>query len=52
VAGQLGRIGSEPELPAETKAAPAVPVRRFIKPDHLTCLICGKKQKVFKRTWR
>ena len=49
VAGQLGRIGPAPEQPAEAKPAPAVPVRRSVQPDHLVCLVCGKKQKVLKR---
>ncbi len=26
-----------------------MPVRRSIQPDHLVCLVCGKKQKVLKR---
>ena len=47
VAGQLGRIGSELEQPAE--AVPAVPVRHSIRPGHLVCLVCGKLQKVLKR---
>ena len=47
VAGQLGRIGSELEQPAE--AVPAVPVRHSIRPGHLVCLVCGKPQKVLKR---
>lgn len=49
VAGQLRRIGSEPEQPTETRPEPAVPVRRSIKPDHFVCLVCGNKQKVLKR---
>jgi predicted transcriptional regulator len=28
---------------------PAVSVRRSVRPDHLVCLICGKKQKLIKR---
>ena len=28
---------------------PAVPVRRSVQPDHLVCLVCGKKQKLLKR---
>ena len=49
VAGQLGRIGSEPEQPAEKTVEPAVPVRRSVQPDYLVCLMCGKKQKILKR---
>ena len=43
----LGR----PEVAAEQKQerTPAVSVRSSIKPDHLVCLECGKKQKTLKR---
>jgi predicted transcriptional regulator len=49
VAGQLSRVGAEPDQPVEEKSEPAVSVRRSIRPDHLVCLICGRKQKVLKR---
>jgi predicted transcriptional regulator len=49
VAGQLGKIGAEPEQPAEEKPAPAVSVRRSVRPDHLVCLVCGKPKKTLKR---
>jgi predicted transcriptional regulator len=49
VAGQLGKIGAAPEQPAEEKPAPAVSVRRSIRPDHLVCLVCGKPKKTLKR---
>ena len=49
VAGELNKIGTEVEPPTEEKPEPAVPVRRSIRPDHLVCLICGKKQKLLKR---
>ena len=49
VAGQLSRVGAEPEQPAEEKPGPAVSVRRSIRPDHLVCLVCGKLQKMLKR---
>ena len=49
VAGQLGKIGAEPEQPAEEKPAPAVSVRRSVRPDHLLCLVCGKPHKMLKR---
>ena len=49
VAGQLSKVGAEPDQPAEEKPEPAVSVRRSIRPDHLVCLICGKPQKVLKR---
>ena len=43
----LGR----PEATAEQKQerTPSVSVRSSIKPDHLVCLECGKKQKTLKR---
>jgi predicted transcriptional regulator len=28
---------------------PAVSVHRSVRPDHLVCLVCGKKQKLLKR---
>jgi predicted transcriptional regulator len=40
----LGR--EEPEL---AKPEPAVPVRRSIRDQHLTCLVCGKQQKTLRR---
>ena len=49
VAGQLSRVGAEPEQPAEEKPEPAVSLRRSIRPDHLVCLVCGKLQKMLKR---
>ena len=42
----LGR-GAEPTVLETTQ--PAVSVRRSVRPDHLVCLICGKKQKLLKR---
>ena len=49
VAGQLSRIGTEPEPVEVEKPEPAVPIRRSIQRDHLLCLVCGKPQKVLKR---
>jgi predicted transcriptional regulator len=43
----LGTLGREEPEPA--KPAPAVPVRRSIQDDHLTCLVCGKQQKTLRR---
>jgi predicted transcriptional regulator len=48
VAGQLSKIGAEPEQPAE-EVQPAVSVRRSVRPDHLVCLVCGQRQKMLKR---
>jgi predicted transcriptional regulator len=49
VAGQLSKVGAEPEQPAEERPAPAVSVRRSVRPGHLVCLMCGKPQKMLKR---
>ena len=49
VAGQLRKVGAEPDRPAEDKPEPAVSVRRSIRPDRLVCLVCGKPQKTLKR---
>jgi predicted transcriptional regulator len=40
----LGRAQAGPARPE-----PAVPVRRSIQDEHLTCLVCGKQQKVLRR---
>ena len=42
-----GISGSRPA--AEEKPQPAVSVRSSIKPDYITCLECGQKQKMLKR---
>src|SRR5919198_138235 len=34
---------------AEEKPQPAVSVRSSVKPDYITCLECGQKQKMLKR---
>ncbi len=49
VGKQLDQVGNEVEPPVEEQPKPAVPVRRSIKPDRLTCLACGKEQKLLKR---
>jgi predicted transcriptional regulator len=49
VAGELRTLGTEPQPAVRSKPEPAVPVRRSVRPDHLVCLICGKKQKLLKR---
>lgn len=36
-------------VPEASRAAPAVPVRKSITPDHLVCLVCGKHQRTLKR---
>lgn len=47
VAARLGKLGQEEEVPA--KPEPAVPVRRSISKDHITCLLCGRRHKLLKR---
>ena len=49
VAGEMAKIGTAVEPPAEKKPEPAVSVRRSIQPDHLICLVCGQPQKMLKR---
>lgn len=42
----LSGLGApEPEAQRE----PAVPVRKSVRPDHVTCLECGRKMKMLKR---
>ena len=47
VGRELEQLGIEKTEPA--KPEPAVPVRRSIRDDHLTCLVCGKQQKILRR---
>ena len=49
VVGGLRTLGREPQAAVPSKPEPAVPVRRSVRPDHLVCLLCGKKQKLLKR---
>jgi predicted transcriptional regulator len=49
VATELGSLGTESTPTAMERPKPAVSVRRSVRPDHLVCLICGKKQKLLKR---
>lgn len=48
VAAELRAVGREPE-PTPVKTEPAVPIRRSIQRDRLTCLVCGKRQKMLRR---
>jgi predicted transcriptional regulator len=48
VAAELRAVGREPES-TSAKVEPAVPIRRSIQRDRLTCLICGKRQKMLRR---
>ena len=47
----LGGLGNEQEqAPAEApRREPAVPIRRSVRPDRITCLECGAKMKMLKR---
>jgi predicted transcriptional regulator len=49
--GSVGRaldaLGRQPAEPARPE--PAVPVRRSIQEEHLTCLVCGKQHKTLRR---
>jgi predicted transcriptional regulator len=47
VAGQFEQLGREKSEPP--KPEPAVPVRRSARDAHLTCLVCGKQQKILRR---
>jgi predicted transcriptional regulator len=49
VAGGLRTLGRGPQTAMLNRPEPAVSVRRSVRPDHLVCLICGKKQKLIKR---
>jgi predicted transcriptional regulator len=44
----LASVGGAGEAPEEKKV-PAVSVRASVKPDFITCLLCGRKQKTMKR---
>lgn len=51
VYGSLSALGQSRaiETSAPAKREPIVSVRSSVKPDSVTCLICGKKQKTLKR---
>jgi predicted transcriptional regulator len=50
VGSRLATLGTEQaETAVATKPEPAVPVRRSVGKDQITCLMCGKKQKLLKR---
>lgn len=46
---ELASLVTEAQPSELKKPQPAVPVRRSVRPDHLVCLVCGKKQKLLKR---
>ena len=45
----LASLGQPQQEPEREARAPAVSARASVKPDHLVCLECGKKQKTLKR---
>ena len=47
----LGGLGNEQEQapPESSRREPAVPIRRSVRPDRITCLECGAKMKMLKR---
>jgi predicted transcriptional regulator len=49
VGAELASLGAASEPSPLEKPKPAVSVRRSVRPDHLVCLICGKKQKLLRR---
>jgi MucR family transcriptional regulator, transcriptional regulator of exopolysaccharide biosynthesis len=49
VAENLGALAIEPPEAAPAKPEPAVPIRRSVSRDQITCLVCGGKHKVLKR---
>lgn len=44
----LSGLSTEPAVEAAAKE-PAVPIRASVRPDHVTCLECGKKMTMLKR---
>ena len=49
VGAELASLVTGVEPTVLEKPEPAVSVRRSVRPDHLVCLICGRKQKLLKR---
>ena len=45
----LSSLGNAAEPQAPAPAQPAVPVRASVRPDHVTCHECGKRQKTLRR---
>ena len=46
---ELASLGTDAEPTVAEKPEPVVPVRRSVRPDHLVCLSCGRKQRLLKR---
>ena len=49
VYGALAGLNAPQQAEGEPEKTPAVSVRSSIKPDHLVCLECGRKQKTLRR---
>ena len=49
VGERLKALGSESRVTPRAKPEPAVSARRSVTKNHLTCLLCGKEQKMLKR---
>jgi predicted transcriptional regulator len=49
IAGRLIALGNEQEEAEAAKPEPIVPIRRSLSRDYITCLLCGRKQKLLKR---
>jgi predicted transcriptional regulator len=49
VGAELAALGVKAEPTEQEKLEPAVSVRRSVRPDHLVCLVCGKKRKLLRR---
>lgn len=49
VHGALAGLGHTPEAPAAFVAEPAVPVKKSVKPEAISCLECGKSFKSIRR---
>lgn len=49
VHGALAALGGPAPVAVEDKAEPAVSIRSSVKPDHIVCLLDGKKMKMLKR---
>lgn len=49
VGKELAGLGQAPAELEKEKPKPVVPIKRSIQPDAITCLICGKPQKMLKR---
>jgi predicted transcriptional regulator len=45
----LADLGQAPAEPEQEKPTPALSIKRSVQDDKITCLICGKPQKMLKR---